>query len=94
LGKSGTSRTAARSFSSVFKAIGANASGLLPNVNQACSKTTSCSFPSFSLFNPGTPSPLWANEWRTRRKRQIKPVTFHYYKSARITIKMRVSAEK
>src|SRR5262249_14123957 len=35
-GKSGTSRTAARSLSTVSEAIGANASGLYSNVNQSC----------------------------------------------------------
>jgi hypothetical protein len=34
-GKSGTSRTAARSLSTVSEAIGANASGLYSNVNQS-----------------------------------------------------------
>src|SRR5262245_18260273 len=58
-GKSDTSRTAARSFSTIPEAIGANASGLEQNVNHRAFKTLHArlaSFLSCPLFFPDQPS--------------------------------------
>src|SRR5437870_4170798 len=83
-GKSGTSRTAARSLSMISEAIGANASGLQLNVNHDTVRWIPCAFACFfgGSRHPGLLARKITSDYgcdrRTAMAARVSPMTPRY----------------